>query len=161
MDQNNAPAISSNVILLGGKSWVAYIGIALIGFVLFAIGVQLARQASFIGGLSILLLSGLFVCYRVLELRSYRLYHDDIGVWVFSGILPWRKGVNGVKWRDLDEAVYFQTLWGWLFKSYSLRIGHRFTKSSEIFLTHIARGHEAVLKINQAHEILIRSNALK
>lgn len=82
------------------------------------------------------------------------------GVWVYSGILPWNKGVAGVKWRDLDEAVYFQSMGSWLFKSYSVRIGHRFTKSSEILLSHWARGHEAAMAINGQHQDLVRANAL-
>lgn len=161
MDQNNAPTTSSSVTYLGSKSWTAYVGIAIVGSILFAIGVGLAGSASLMGGMLLILLTALFIGYRVMELRSYRLYHDDIGVWVYSGILPWRKGVIGVKWRDVDEAVYFQTLWSWLFKSYSLRIGHRFTKSSEINLSHIALGHEAVLRINRQHEALIRADELK
>lgn len=28
--------------------------------------------------------------------------------WMICCVLPWNKGVAGVKWRDLDEAVYFQ-----------------------------------------------------
>ena len=161
MDQSNTVSVSTNVTHLGSKSWTAYVGLALAGFVLFTIGVLMVLAEWFIAGFIVLMLAGLFLGYRVLELRSYRLYHDDIGVWVYSGILPWRKGVSGVKWRDMDEAVYFQTLWSWLFKSYSLRIGHRFTKTSEINLSHIARGHEAVLKINAQHETLIRSEVLK
>lgn len=43
-----------------------------------------------------------------LDLRAVHLYCGDVGVWVYSGVLPWNKGVAGVKWRNLDEAVYFQ-----------------------------------------------------
>lgn len=53
-------------------------------------------------------------------------------IWVYSGVLPWSKGVAGIKWRDLDEAVYFQGPVSGALRSYCLRIGHRFTKSSEI-----------------------------
>lgn len=160
MDQDNTSAITSNSKPLGGKSWTAYIGVGLAAFFLFLGAVPLAWSASWVAGLVVLVVSVLFVGYWVLVLRSYALYYDDVGVWVYSGVLPWNKGVAGVKWRDLDEAVYFQTLWSWLFKSYSMRIGHRFTKSSEIFLTHMARGHESVMEINSQHQELIRANSL-
>lgn len=161
MDQGNAPAARSDVKHIGSKSWTAFIGITLAMLLLFPVLVIIAWSASWIAGLIVLVISILYVIYKVLVIRSYRLYHDEVGVWVYSGVLPWKKGVAGVKWRDLDEAVYFQTLWSWLFKSYSMRIGHRFTKSSEIFLSHMARGHNSVVEINSRHQELIRSGALK
>lgn len=160
-DQENTAAARSNVKHIGNKSWTAFIGITLAALLLFPILVIIAWSASGIAGLVVLVLSVLYVTYKVLVIRSYKLYQDDVGVWVYSGVLPWKKGVAGVKWRDLDEAVYFQTLWSWLFKSYSMRIGHRFTKSSEIFLSHMARGHNSVVEINSRHQELIRSGALK
>jgi hypothetical protein len=72
-------------------------------------------------------------------------------VWVFRGILPWSKGVSGVKWRDLEDAVFFPNFLSWLLRSYTIRVGHRFTKTSEIVLPNIARGHEAVAHINERH----------
>jgi hypothetical protein len=113
-----------------------------------------------VAGIAVLIVSVAFVAYRVMVIRSYKLYYDDVGVWVYSGILPWKKGVLGVKWRDLDEALYYQTFWSWLFKSYSVRIGHRFTKSSEIFLTHMAQGNASAMAINSQHHELVRANAL-
>lgn len=160
MDQSNAAAISSTVKHLGGKSWTAYVGVGLVSLLLLLIAVPLAWTASWVAGLILLIAVLSFLIYRVLLLRSYKLYHDDIGVWVYSGVLPWNKGVAGVKWRDLDEAIYAQTLWSWLFKSYSMRIGHRFTKSSEIFLTHMAQGHESVMAINTQHQELIRAGTI-
>ncbi len=160
MEQDNAPNVSHVAVNLGGKSWTAYFGIALMAIIVIPIGVGLASQASLGLGLTILFLALVILVYQVLEIRSYQLYYDDVGIWLFSGILPWKKGVVGVKWRDLDEAIYFQTFWSWLFKSYSMRIGHRFTKSSEILLSHMARGHESVQKINEQHLQLVRTNAL-
>lgn len=160
MDQDNSTNIPSDITSLGGKSWTAYIRVVAIGFVSLFIVTPLAWYASVGAGLVVLLLSLAFTAYQFLELKSYHLYFDDVGVWVYSGILPWKKGVAGVKWRDLDEAVYFQSIGSWLFKSYSIRIGHRFTKSSEILLSHMARGHEVVMAINGRHKDLVRANAL-
>jgi hypothetical protein len=160
MDQNNSANTPSNITSLGGKSWTAYIRVIAIGFVSLFIITPLAWHASVGTGLVVLLLSLGFTAYQFLELKSYHLYFDDAGVWIYSGILPWKKGVAGVKWRDLDEAVYFQSIGSWLFKSYSIRIGHRFTKSSEILLSDMARGHEVVMTINGRHQNLVRANAL-
>ncbi|MCV2363888.1 hypothetical protein LNV23_10560 [Paucibacter sp. DJ1R-11] len=160
MDQDNAPVVSSNAKSLCGKSWTAYFSIGLIALFVLPIAVSVAWQASWVAGIAVLVLVLAVIAYRVLVIRSFHLYYDDVGVWVYSGVLPWSKGVAGVKWRDLDEAVYFQTFWSWLFKSYSMRIGHRFTKSSELFLSHMARGHESVMEINGQHQELVRANAL-
>lgn len=159
MGQDNIATISANAKQLPGKSWTAYLGVGLAAILLLFIVVPLAWLASWVAGIVALLVSGAFVIYRALVIRSYNLYYDDVGVWVYSGILPWKKGVMGVKWRDLDEALYFQNFGSWLFNSYSLRIGHRFTKSSEIFLTHMAHGHESAMTINSQNYGLIRENA--
>lgn len=160
MDQDNSANVASEITSLGGKSWTAYVRVVLIGLALFFVVTPLAWQASAAAGAVVLAISLAFVVYQFLLLKSFHLYFDDIGVWVYSGILPWNKGVAGVKWRDLDEAVYFQSMGSWLFKSYSVRIGHRFTKSSEMLLSHWARGHEAVMAINGQHQGLVRANAL-
>jgi hypothetical protein len=41
-----------------------------------------------------------------------------------------------------------------------VRIGHRFTKDSEIVLTNIARGKEAVAVVNARHQALIRAGVV-
>ena len=95
--------------------------------------------------------------YRIALLRSVLLYVDDAGVWVHAGVLPWKKGVTGVKWRDVDEATYAQGFWSWLTRSYLVRIGHRFTKSNEIVLTNIGGGKHAVGLINARHQAIVRA----
>jgi hypothetical protein len=161
MDQDNQVSAPAEASVLATKSWTAYVGIGIIGFVLLLGFTPAAFTASIGFGLLVLVISSAFVAYKVLMIKSYQLYMDDSGVWCFSGIFPWSKGVRGVKWRDLDEAVYFQGMSSWLFKSYSIRIGHRFTKSSEIILTHMARGHEASMQINGQHQELARNNQLR
>lgn len=160
MDQGSSASASSDITSLGGKSWTAYIRVALIGIVQLLIVTPLAWTASAVAGTVVLLISLAFVIYQFLLLKSFHLYCDDVGVWVYSGVLPWNKGVLGVKWRDLDEAVYFQSISSWLFKSYSIRIGHRFTKSSEILLSHWAHGHAVVMAINERHQDLVRAGTL-
>ena len=160
MEQENGAIMSANAKLLGGKSWTAYFSIGLAAILLLAILAPLAWYGSWIAGVAVLALALPFFAYQILLVRSYKLYCDEVGVWVYSGILPWKKGVKGVKWRDLDEALYFQTFGSWLFNSYSIRIGHRFTKSSEIFLTNMARGNESAIAINAHLHELVRNNAL-
>lgn len=160
MEQDNQQVMPAEISSLGGKSWTAYVRVTLIALVLFVIS-GAAWGVSVMAGVIVSLPSLAFVVYQVLLIKSYHLYFNDVGVWVFSGVLPWNKGVAGVKWRDLDEAVYVQSMGSWLFKSYSIRIGHRFTKSSEVLLTHWARGHEAVMTINQQHQDMVRAGALR
>jgi hypothetical protein len=98
--------------------------------------------------------------YKVMELRAYRLYSNEMGIWLYSGILPWNKGVRGVKWRDLDDATYTRSMGSWLLKSYRIRIGHRFTRSNELVLSGIANGDKAVMAINQQLQEMARTNRL-
>jgi hypothetical protein len=95
--------------------------------------------------------------YNILILKSIRLYTDDIGVWLYRGILPWSRGVRGVKWRDIEDAMYYTGFSSWMFSSYTVRIGHRFTKTSEIFVYNLASGHKAVEHINQLHQNILKA----
>jgi hypothetical protein len=89
--------------------------------------------------------------YQVLYLRSMILFTNDDGVWLYRGVLPWNKGVVGVKWRDIEDAVFFTGFVSWAFNSYSIRVGHRFTKASELSIANVKDGREAVAHINDVH----------
>jgi hypothetical protein len=128
-----------------------------LALLLFGVLLPLAFMWNEIAAAAVMALSALIVGYRFLQIRSVQLYYDDIGVWVFSGVLPWKKGVAGVKWRDMDEATFEQGFWSWISGSYTIRIGHRFTKASEIRLTSIARGKDAVGTLNARHQEMIRA----
>ncbi|MES2317911.1 MAG: hypothetical protein V4631_10495 [Pseudomonadota bacterium] len=157
MEEDNASRSSPNAHVVGVKSWTAYVGLFLLAVLLFF--VLLPATFHFLNEIAaavVMALSTLIVGYRFLQLRSVQLYYDDIGVWVFSGVLPWKKGVAGVKWRDMDEATFEQGFWSWISGSYTIRIGHRFTKASEIRLTSIARGKDAVATLNGKHQAMIR-----
>ena len=161
MDQNNRATVPSEIASLGGKSWTAYVLVVLVGVVLaFFITPLVWVHGSATAGVVVLAATFVFMVYHFLHIKSFHLFFDDVGVWVYSGILPWNKGVTGVQWRDIDEAVYFQSMGSWLFKSYSIRIGHRFTKSGQILLSHWTRGHEAVMAINMKHQNMVRAGAL-
>ena len=103
---------------LGRKSWVAY-AITALRHVVLLLGVAVLWQfaTTFVSIVALLLVLG-HLAYRILDLRSCELFLTNDGVWVFSGILPWTKGMRGVKWRDLYEATFFNTMLSWATKSY-------------------------------------------
>jgi hypothetical protein len=153
MEEQNASA-SAQAQVIGVKSWLAYAGVLALAIVLFGVLLPLAFLWH---ELAVLVLSAILVGYEFLLVRSVQLYMDDLGVWVHAGVLPWKKGVSGVKWRDMDEATFINGFTSWATRSYTVRIGHRFTKDSEIVLTKIARGKEAVATVNARHQAMIRA----
>lgn len=131
-------------------SWTAYVKPGITFIILSLVSLTLISVVGWYGGVFMLFWLGLFVV-QILTIRSVVLYMDEQGVWVYSGIFPWSKGTRGVKWRDVEDAVYYPNFLSWLLKSYTVRVGHRFTKSSEIVLSHVARGNDAVVHINSFH----------
>jgi hypothetical protein len=155
MDSNNASGKPSGKVI-GMKSWVAYVHLFFCTLLFLMVGFAICFIQKGIG-IAILLLTlagGVYTCFVI---RSYRLVVDRTGVWIFSGVLPWTKGFNGVKWRDLDEAVFCQSFVGWLTKSYTIQLTHRFTKTNEIRMTHTAHGSEVVAIINGTHNELLKA----
>ncbi|MDQ2823719.1 MAG: hypothetical protein M3Y65_25645 [Pseudomonadota bacterium] len=157
MDDTNAGQNSAQALVIGRKSWLAYFGVAVLAAILLGGALPLAFLWNETAAIVVLVASGALLFYRIAQLRSVQLYVDDAGVWVHSGVLPWKKGVTGVKWRDVDEATYAQGFWSWITRSYMVRIGHRFTKSNEIVLSHIGGGKQAVATINARHQALVRA----
>ena len=146
--------------VIGVKSWTAYTAILVLAALLFFVALPLAFRWNELAAAAVMAGSSLIVGYRFLVVRSVQLYYDDVGVWVVSGVLPWKRGVRGVKWRDMDEATYVNGFVGWVTRSTTVRIAHRYTKESEIVLHHIANGRRAVETINARHQEMIRAGAL-
>jgi hypothetical protein len=161
MEEDNASHTSPNAHVVGVKSWTAYVGLLILAALLFGLLLPAAFLLHELAAAGVMALSTLIVGYRFLQLRSVQLYYDDVGVWVFSGVLPWKKGIAGVKWRDMDEATFEQGFWSWISGSYTIRIGHRYTKESEIKLTSIARGKDAVSALNAKHQAMIREGQVE
>ncbi len=158
MEEDNASSSGPNAHVVGLKSWIAYLGVVMLAALLFGVLLPLTFMwANEIAAAVVLAVSAIVVGYRFMVLRSIQLYYDDVGVWVYSGVLPWKKGLAGVKWRDMDEAIFEQGFWSWIARSYTIRIGHRFTKASEIRLTNIAGGKDAVGILNAKHQAMIRA----
>ncbi|HHU1575966.1 TPA: hypothetical protein ACUA4C_004873 [Escherichia coli] len=144
-------------------SWVAYVKpvltiILLIILCLWAIHIQRSvdtRLTNIIENTGLwfipyvlIVISSLLFVLRIIYLSKIRLYLNQNGVYVKRGIFPWTKGVYGTAWRDIADANYYTGFIPWLTKSYCVRVGHRFTKTSEIVVPNVSKGHEAVMKIN-------------
>lgn len=141
-------------------SWVAYIRevwlivirLLVLGLITLAV-VYIVEVATKKPPMDWLFLVGVFVtllwtAYSIALKRSVRLYTDETGVWVYSGIFPWEKGVSGVKWQDISESSYARGFMGWMLRSFSVRVGHRFTNGAELYVENIHRGNLAVEHIN-------------
>jgi len=153
-------ATTAQAHVVGVKSWLAYAGVAALAALLFFVALPLAFYWNEMAAAAVLGVSAVLVAYRFLLVRSVQLYYDDVGVWVYSGVLPWKKGVAGVKWRDMDDATYVNGFVSWITRSYTVRIAHRYTRESEIVLHHIAGGRQAVETINARHQQMIRAGAV-
>jgi hypothetical protein len=161
MDEDNGGRANPGAQVIGTKSWLAYAGTLVLAVILFGGLLPLAFLWDEIAAAVVMGVSTLIVGYRFLLLRSVQLYYDDVGVWVYSGILPWNKGLAGVKWRDMDEATFEQSFFSWMTNSYTIRIGHRFTKASEIVLTNMGGGQKASARLNTKHQELIRAGVIE
>ena len=161
MEEDNASAPPDRAHVVGTKSWIAYFGTLVLAALLFFGLLPVAFMWNEIAAGAVFIVSALVVGYRLLLLRSVQLYYDDVGVWTYSGVLPWKKGVSGVKWRDMDEATFEPGFWNWVTGSYTVRIGHRYTKGSEIVLTNIGRGKAAVTTLNAYQQELLRTDAIE
>ncbi|HHW4679562.1 MAG TPA: hypothetical protein ACQGQH_09050 [Xylella sp.] len=131
-------------------SWLAYIRPCV---VLVCFGMVCGLTAAFfplVGKVMLLATLALFV-YQILEIRSIKIFTDEDGVWVYSGVFPWNKGLYGVKWSYLNEATFKQGFISWMFKSYNIRLTNRYTADNEITLPHVKKGDEAVSHINRLH----------
>lgn len=149
----NAPSERGNRFRL---SFLAYLG----PLVMFSAALLLGFGMSFFSWTaSSAFLAGAFLLtlYRLWWLHSVELYTDTEGVWVFRGVLPWARGVYGVKWGNLDEATYVTGLVSWATKSFRIKLCQRFTQAEEISLSHVARGDLAVAVINDELQARMRA----
>ncbi|PHS25286.1 MAG: hypothetical protein COA83_06260 [Methylophaga sp.] len=168
MDEGNSNK-TENYIFLSKVSWVAYLKsfllTCLFGIILVVVSVVGAEiiglgTESGAGLFTGLILTLLLIMFNFWYLTSITLYYDNHGVWLFSGVFPWARGYSGVKWRDIDDATYQTGFISWISKSYTIRIGHRFTKSSEIILPHMSHGEKAVARINELHQKYSDTNGI-
>lgn len=134
--------------------WTAYLP-ATAGLALLLPLTWAAAHVNWLIAFGVLVIGGLLFLANVLHLYSIELYADYEGIWIKRGLFPWNRGVYGVKWRDVDEATYATGFVPWISGCYLVRIGHRFTKASEITLRHVYHGDQAVQLLNRLHVDLI------
>ena len=140
-------------------SWIAYV-LPLLGVATAAtVSVAVSAHINFAIGSIVGLIGALPPGLGILTLRNTVFFTDEDGVWLYRGVFPWNRGVIGVKWRDLDDATYTANLWSWLFASYRIRIRHRFTKSNEFVVHHLAQGDQAAEYVNQRNLQMVRLHA--
>lgn len=149
-------------------SWVAYLGAALKAAAVAVIGggllltprwmtvAPIAAEGLFYAGLALLIAALLLLLYRTLWIRRVRLYSNEDGIWCYRGILPWRRGVVGINWRDVRQASYDTGFIRWLTKAYPVQVDNRFTDTGPITLSHVHRGHEFVGHVNARRHRMLR-----
>ena len=93
----------------------------------------------------LMLLVGLYI---FLYIRSYVLFMDSKGLWVFRGVFPWQRGFYGVKWIDFDESLFYQNLASWALRSFTILAKNKYKKEVEIELKHMHDGDKVVHQIN-------------
>ena len=136
----NNYTFGKNPQILSKKSIFAYI----LPVATWLIILIIALAISFFFALPVFLIG----LYYILLLKSYKLFIDDEGVWVFRGVNSWDQGIYGIKWSDFGEAVFIQNLDSWVFRTYTIEIKNRFKEEPIIRLEHMHNGDIAVSKIN-------------
>lgn len=133
-------------------SFMAYVRPVLIFIFFLIVGFVFSQEKnisfSLVGyGLIFFGLLNFFCSFKFI--KTLKLFYNDDGVYLIRGIFPWTKGVVGTLWRDISDAEYFTGFVSWSTKSYRVRIGHRFTKTSELIIPHVKNGNKAVIEINE------------
>jgi len=157
--------MDEEVIILGKKSWLAYVKSFVLSFVFVMLGslivgildvfIDFPISYEVFNNIIYPIVLLVFSAYKLWDTSSYILYYDTEGIWYFSGVLPWTKGVRGVRWRDLDNATCRIGAISWFTNSYDVRINHRYTKENEIYLSDMWKGNKIVEIINEEHNRLI------
>jgi hypothetical protein len=126
------------------KSWVAYLLLVTARLLVTLLAAVVALMVDQTAAFVIAILGVAWTVYGVFWLRTFELFMDADGVWLFRGILPWNKGVNGIKWRDIGGCLYGTGFSSWATKSATITIEHRFTKTSSLVVTEMANAKTAV-----------------
>lgn len=157
---NDASKPAARAVFLCAKSWTAYAGTLVIAVLLFFAALPLAFRYNTRAALVVLIGSALIIGYRVMTIRSVQLYYDEAGVWLAAGILPWKKKLTGIAWRELQQASHDSTFWSWLCRSYTVRVQPRSSGQEPIVASGMGHGKAAAEAINIRLQELLQSRAL-
>ncbi len=150
---------SGGITVICRKAWPSYLRLFIGSLFWLAVSYFIYSYNASVGLILFALVMAITV-FKFFQLRSVRLYVDDVGVWEAKGIVPWKRSQRGVKWRDLDEASYSQNFWGWVFKTHNIVIRHRYTKDFEVVLVGMYCGDKAVGRINSMHLQLLEDGRI-
>ena len=137
------------------RAWWLWASLLLLSFV----GYELKPRLGLDLMLAVVFLYLIAFAYRCIYNRSVTLYMDDAGVWVNRGVVPWNRGVVGVKWRDIESVVYQQGLANWLSRSFPVTVVERFTQGGEMHIEHVWHGDEAVSQMNAKLMVMTKGTA--
>lgn len=162
MDSIDCIENSTDHSIIYRLSWVKYLRLFLF-FIFFSfisiVIISSSKETGWvIGGLIFETLVLIRTIISFLGLRAWKLYSNQDGVWIYSGIFPWSKGTYGVKWRDIDSAITYTGFFSWLTNSHAVVIKHRFSKEDEIAMSNVYHGKEAVFNINNSIMEFNRNN---
>lgn len=142
-----AHSVSSSAEIVCRKSWIAYArAMAFPAMMLLSAYPASLLETTLGFALGIVGAIGLLVEFA--EVHSQFLFIDSAGVWEHSGIMPWAKGVRGLRWGDLQEMAFEMTAIGWLLNSHDLTMRHRYKASDGLCIDHVRNGHKAAERIN-------------
>ena len=142
--------------IIGRKSWVAYVNLiiryAIFFGLIYFIDVTLLLEAElmYLKEYSFYAYPffGVIFTYRLTVLRSYKISVTNEGIWLNYGIFPWAKGGNGLRWNDADMAFYYPNFLSWITNSYTIKVNHKYTNSTDFIASHIWRGRKVCGEIS-------------
>ena len=157
--------------MIARLSWLAYLKIFIFGILFYLLSamsvfsIVSAWTASFLGRtaggiafifLSLLYLSG-FVYYLV-KTRRCMAFTDDDGVWFYSRIFPWSRGLRGVRWENFDQAQFRTGIFSWLCRSYTVYLLDRYGKT--VMIKDLSDGRDWSASVNDAAAGLYRERRM-
>jgi hypothetical protein len=144
---------SSNYKVIGRKSWVAYVGDIATYIFFFAI-IFIVDQIFDIDNTFTIPIFAFFLIFFVFSFmttRSYKVFYNDEGVWLTYGFLPWARGGNGIRWRDMDMAFYQTNFVSWITNSYTISVKHKYTNETDFMVRNIWDGKDVCGVIHNLH----------
>lgn len=150
--ESSAPGLE-NALLQCRLSWTVYVRQLVMLALLWgvALGAQRYMPQWVLPVWGVVGLLSVVIVYTLCWLRTVRLVATPSGVWLYRGILPWRRGAVGIKWRDMEDAAFVPGFGSWLLNTYDIRVGNRFARSHDLVMNHAYGGREVVTRLNELH----------
>ena len=141
--------------VVGRKAWDAYIYCFIFYFfwilVTIFISTKFKKIDSKYFNYVYLVLVTMFV-YKLIVLKSYKIFYNSTGVFFSYGVLPWAKFGDGIRWNDADFASYYPNFLAWICNSYKISVKHKFTNQVDFVVEDVWRGRYVASIINSEIE---------